>query len=73
MPVGAGIASHLGVLFTLTDVAVSDQIQRAVEATMSWIAQTGAQLGGVINCAGVGGRGLVSIYSITKDHPLSLP
>ncbi|KAJ6568365.1 3-hydroxy-acyl-CoA-dehydrogenase [Mycena vulgaris] len=37
-----------------TDITDLKQVERAVEGSVEWAAETGAPLGGVINCAGVG-------------------
>lgn len=40
--------------FFHTDITDVDAIERTVEGTAAWANETGAPLGGVINCAGVG-------------------
>lgn len=42
------------VKFFQTDITELADIQKAVDDTVSWTKKTGAALGGVINCAGVG-------------------
>lgn len=42
------------VLFIRTDITRMEEVARAVTAAVAWTARTGAVLGGVINCAGVG-------------------
>ncbi|KAJ7068900.1 3-hydroxyacyl-CoA dehydrogenase [Mycena belliarum] len=42
------------VLFCRTDITRTDEVARAVADAVAWTEQTGAPLGGVINCAGVG-------------------
>jgi NAD(P)-dependent dehydrogenase (short-subunit alcohol dehydrogenase family) len=55
----AEMAELSSVRFNRTDITKTDEIQAALEATISWTEQTGAKLGGVINCAGVASRQLV--------------
>lgn len=45
-------SSH--VKFFQTDITKLEAIESAVDGTVSWTKDTGATLGGVINCAGVG-------------------
>jgi NAD(P)-dependent dehydrogenase (short-subunit alcohol dehydrogenase family) len=42
------------VRFWELDITQEDDIIKAVEEVVSWTKQTGALLGGIINCAGVG-------------------
>ncbi|KAJ7708981.1 short chain type dehydrogenase [Mycena rosella] len=42
------------VLFIRTDITQVEEVARAVADAVAWTEQTGALLGGVINCAGVG-------------------
>lgn len=42
-------------LYTHTNVTQSASIQAAVNATVVWVAQTGAALGGIVASAGIGG------------------
>ncbi|KAJ7483294.1 3-hydroxyacyl-CoA dehydrogenase [Mycena latifolia] len=42
------------VLFIRTDITRVDEVARAVADAVAWTEKTGALLGGVINCAGVG-------------------
>jgi NAD(P)-dependent dehydrogenase (short-subunit alcohol dehydrogenase family) len=53
------LAEHSSIRFNQTDITKTEEIRSALEATISWTEQTGAKLGGVINCAGIGGRQLV--------------
>jgi 3-hydroxyacyl-CoA dehydrogenase / 3-hydroxy-2-methylbutyryl-CoA dehydrogenase len=48
------LSSSPCVKFFETDITDVDQIQAAVNGTVSWARQNNAPLGGVINCAGVG-------------------
>jgi len=41
------------VKFLETDITVVEQVQNAVKQTIEWTKETGAILGGVINCAGM--------------------
>ena len=40
--------------FFRTDITKLEEIEKAVVDTMHWVSQTGAHLGGIVNCAGVG-------------------
>lgn len=51
-------SSHIK--FFQTDVSNVNEIEKAVDGTVAWTKGTGAALGGVINCAGVGTVGKVS-------------
>ncbi|KAJ7147616.1 3-hydroxy-acyl-CoA-dehydrogenase [Mycena crocata] len=57
--------------FFETDITELEQIERAVDGTIEWIAATGAALGGVINCAGVGTAGKI-IDAHNEPHSLAL-
>jgi NAD(P)-dependent dehydrogenase (short-subunit alcohol dehydrogenase family) len=57
--------------FFETDITVLEQIEHAVDATIKWIAETGAPLGGVINCAGVGTAAKI-IDAHNEPHPIDL-
>ncbi|KAF8649272.1 hypothetical protein AX16_005900 [Volvariella volvacea WC 439] len=59
------------VLFIKTDVAQLEQIEHAVNLTVEWTKETGAALGGVINCAGFGIPALMINRKGTM-HPQSL-
>lgn len=54
--------------FFQTDITKVEDIEKAVDGTVKWAKDTGARLGGVVNCAGVGtaakvrGRSCVSSY-----------
>ncbi|RDB23574.1 3-hydroxyacyl-CoA dehydrogenase type-2 [Hypsizygus marmoreus] len=54
-------------LFVQTDIRDVAQIQDAVTRTVAWMKVTGAVLGGVINCAGLG-RNELMINSKGKAH-----
>lgn len=47
-------------IFIKTDITNHDDVLGAVNQTVEWAKQTGAVLGGVINCAGIGRPELVS-------------
>lgn len=47
-------ASTSRVLYFQVDILDVDQVAETIEKVVSWTNQTGARLGGVINCAGVG-------------------
>lgn len=49
------------VKFFRVDVTKDKQIQDAVEGSAKWAKETGATLGGVINCAGTGAPSRVSV------------
>lgn len=55
-------------IFIKTDIANVDQVQEAVNRTVSWTKDTGAVLGGVINCAGLGRNELVSIFFLAPKN-----
>lgn len=59
------------VKFFETNITEVDQIERAVESTVAWTKETGAVLGGVINCAGVGTAGKI-IDAHNEPHSLDL-
>lgn len=42
------------VRFFQIDITKVDEIEKAVDGAVAWTKETGASLGGVINCAGVG-------------------
>jgi NAD(P)-dependent dehydrogenase (short-subunit alcohol dehydrogenase family) len=46
--------------FFQTDISNVEEIEKAVDGTVTWTKGTRAALGGVINCAGVGIAGKVS-------------
>lgn len=54
-----------------TEITEVDQIERAVEQTIAWTKETGAALGGVINCAGVGTAAKI-IDAQGEPHSLDL-
>lgn len=49
-----GLSGDARVKFFETDITSAEDIVRAVEGTVAWAQTTGARLGGVVNCAGVG-------------------
>jgi len=59
------------VKFFQTDITKVDEIESAVEQTVAWTKETGAVLGGVINCAGVGGAAKI-IDAENQPHSLEL-
>ncbi|KAJ4470161.1 3-hydroxyacyl-CoA dehydrogenase [Lentinula aciculospora] len=59
----------LQVSFYQMDITVVADIERAVEDTVNWTQQTGAVIGGVINCAGVG---VVAKIIDAQNEPHSL-
>ncbi|KAJ7261856.1 3-hydroxyacyl-CoA dehydrogenase [Mycena rebaudengoi] len=61
--------SHLR--FFETDITKVEQIERAVDGTVAWCGETGAALGGVINCAGVGTAAKI-IDAHNEPHALDL-
>lgn len=48
-------------IFIKTDITKHENVQEAVNRTVEWTKETGAVLGGVINCAGIGRPELVSV------------
>lgn len=59
------------VRFFETDITETEQVENAVEKTVAWAKQTGAALGGVINCAGVGVAAKI-LDSQNQPHSLEL-
>ncbi|KAJ3890873.1 3-hydroxy-acyl-CoA-dehydrogenase [Lentinula edodes] len=59
------------VKFYPTDITVVNDIEKAVDGTVNWTKQTGAALGGVINCAGVA-AGAKIIDAQNEPHSLDL-
>ncbi|KAJ3813477.1 3-hydroxyacyl-CoA dehydrogenase [Lentinula aff. lateritia] len=59
------------VKFFPTDITVINDIEKAVDETVNWTKQTGAALGGVINCAGVA-AGAKIIDAQNEPHSLDL-
>lgn len=57
--------------YVQTDITDVKQIQEAVDATVKWTGETGAPLGGVINCAGVGTAAKI-INASNEPHHLDL-
>ena len=66
----AGLVSSR-VKYFKTDITDVAQIDGAVEGTVEWTKDTGAVLGGVINCAGVGIAAKI-IDAHGEPHPLDL-
>ena len=59
-PTDLELPSSSHIKFFQTDISKVDEIEKAVDGTVAWTKGTGAALGGVINCAGVGTAGKVS-------------
>ncbi|KAJ7036538.1 3-hydroxy-acyl-CoA-dehydrogenase [Mycena alexandri] len=59
------------VKFFQTDITQVEQIESAVNGTVEWVAATGATLGGVINCAGVGTAAKI-VDAHNEPHSLDL-
>ena len=59
------------VIFLRTDITDESDVEKAVETTVAWIKETGATLGGVINCAGVGTAAKI-IDANRNPHSLDL-
>ncbi|KAJ7230451.1 3-hydroxy-acyl-CoA-dehydrogenase [Mycena pura] len=59
------------VKFFETDITQVEQIERAVDGTVAWATETGAPLGGVINCAGVA-TAFKIIDAHHEPHPLDI-
>ncbi|KAF8909940.1 3-hydroxy-acyl-CoA-dehydrogenase [Mucidula mucida] len=57
--------------FFKTDITKVDQTQDAVDKTVAWTIDTGAPLGGVINCAGIGTSAKI-IDANNEAHPLDV-
>jgi 3-hydroxyacyl-CoA dehydrogenase/3-hydroxy-2-methylbutyryl-CoA dehydrogenase len=53
-PPSADVLSSKHVKFFQTDITVLAEVAKAVDGSVEWATETGAALGGVINCAGVG-------------------
>ncbi|KAF9459309.1 3-hydroxy-acyl-CoA-dehydrogenase [Collybia nuda] len=56
-------------IFIKTDITKHDDVQGAVTRTVEWTKETGAVLGGVVNCAGIGRPELV-IGSKARPHSM---
>jgi len=56
------------VKFFKSDITQVSEIEQAIKETMEWIALTGAPLGGVINCAGIGSAAKIN----NPTHSLDL-
>ncbi|KDR67608.1 hypothetical protein GALMADRAFT_231796 [Galerina marginata CBS 339.88] len=65
------ILSSKNLKFYQTDITVLAEVTAAVNNTVEWVSSTGAPLGGVINCAGVGTAAKV-IDAHGKPHSLDL-
>jgi len=65
------LISSKNVKFFKTDIAALAQVVSAVNNTVEWASSTGAPLGGVINCAGVGTAAKI-IDAHGKPHSLDL-
>jgi len=58
-------------IFVKTDITNVEQVQNAVDHTVAWTRETGAELGGVINSAGIGKTELI-ISSTGEPHSREL-
>jgi len=67
----SGLPVGLEVKFIKCNITKVEEIENAVEETVKWTAETGAQLGGVVNCAGVGTSAKI-VDSKGNPHSLSL-
>jgi len=65
------LISSENVRFFETDITALDQVAAAVKGSVEWASNTGAPLGGVINCAGVGTASKI-IDAHGKAHSLEL-
>lgn len=54
-----------------TDITKADEIESAVDGTVAWTKDTGAVLGGVVNCAGVGTAAKI-IDAHNEPHSLDI-
>ncbi|KAG7444482.1 3-hydroxyacyl-CoA dehydrogenase [Guyanagaster necrorhizus] len=70
-PPPSDIAANTAVLYSQTDITELAEIERAVEQTVSWTKETGAPLGGVINCAGVATAAKI-LSANNQPHALDL-
>lgn len=70
-PPSEDILASTNVKFFKTDITVLSEIVAAVKGSMEWAANTGAPLGGVINCAGVGTASKI-IDAHGQSHSLDL-
>jgi NAD(P)-dependent dehydrogenase (short-subunit alcohol dehydrogenase family) len=67
-PQDPGLSSSR-VKFFQTDISKVEDIEKAVEGVVVWTKETGALLGGVINCAGIGTAGKVrSLFISTANN-----
>ncbi|KAJ7574313.1 3-hydroxyacyl-CoA dehydrogenase [Mycena floridula] len=57
--------------FFEVDITVNEQLEKAVESTLTWTRETDAILGGVVNCAGVGIAAKI-LDSQNEPHSLDL-
>ena len=65
------LVSSNNVKFFKTDITVLSEVASAVNNTVEWASSTGAPLGGVINCAGIGTAAKI-IDAHGKPHSLDL-
>lgn len=63
--------SSSNVKYFQVDILEVSQIQDAVDKTAQWVKETGAPIGGVVNCAGVGVAGKI-IDAHNEPHSLDL-
>lgn len=67
-----GVPNDPKVKFIKCDITKVEEIEAAVEETVKWTAETGATLGGVVNCAGVGTAAKVTYRECYLVHRLNL-
>ncbi|KAF8649282.1 hypothetical protein AX16_005910 [Volvariella volvacea WC 439] len=70
-PPPAELASSSRVKFFKLDITKNEQVEQAVEGAVQWTEQTGARLGGVVNCAGVASAAKI-IDAENNPHSLDL-
>ena len=70
-PAPDAILSSPNVKFYKTDITELSEVTSAVNQTVEWTSRTGAPLGGVINCAGVGTAAKI-IDANGKPHSLDI-
>lgn len=54
-------------MFVQMDITNVEQVQEAVDRTVAWSKETGAELGGVINSAGIGKTEFVGPSHILRE------
>ncbi|TEB28373.1 NAD(P)-binding protein [Coprinellus micaceus] len=70
-PPSEALLSSSNVKYFQVDILEVSQIQDAVDKTAQWVKETGAPIGGVVNCAGVGVAGKI-IDAHNEPHSLDL-